>query len=121
MSLQNGRCDRADCTRPAFGRVSVLVFPEGDVKRTRGAKLQTELTVCSMHAGRLSPRDIISDAGWVEICSTFVREGRMPPRRDSAQVLVQPVGPSSPPRAALRAAAESLVPGLPARFQGRRP
>lgn len=127
MSARTGLCDRAGCTGRAFGRVSVLVFAEGDVKRTRGAKLRTELFVCSRCAGRLSPRDIISDAGWTEICATFVREGRLPPRRDAAQVLVQPVElPAHVPAprlspAALPGAIAGLVAPLPRRFQGRRP
>lgn len=98
MSARNGACDRAGCSRPAFGRVSVLVFSAGDLKRTRGARLWTALLVCSTCARRLSPRDVISDAGWEEVCRSFLAEGRVPPRREAAQVLVQPVvGPARRP------------------------
>lgn len=132
MSAQNGACDRAGCTARAFGRVSVLVFPQGDVKRTRGAKLTTELLVCGKCAATLRPRDVISDEGWTEICRTFVAEGRMPPRRESAQVLVQPVPTLRAPLAVARRTDHgeqlgagvvipaALVPPLPRRFAGPR-
>lgn len=89
MSLKDGTCDRKDCREPAVWRLSVVLFAGDDTDRRFPGRARTELIVCRGH-GRLGVADVVSDAGWEQIQQGFIKAGRVPPRRASAQVLLEP-------------------------------
>lgn len=89
MSLKDGTCDRKDCREPAVWRLSVVLYAGDDERRRFPGRARTELVVCRGHA-RLGVADVVSEAGWEQIVSGFLKAGRVPPRKAATQVLLEP-------------------------------
>lgn len=121
MSRRNGLCDRSGCRAPAAWAVSIEVFGEGDVRRTSPSRLRVDLVACSGHARQLRPEDVVSAAAWPAIEATFIREGRRPPRRESARVALTPFVPPRPQTLAAQLAdvVGRAPPGIPRPIAGQ--
>lgn len=82
-------CSILTCNQLARWQLALLVWPRGVKKSSvKGSEMKMSIVLCGHCAHDKTAADFIGDEGWAKIETAFAQAGKLPPDRDSIELLL---------------------------------